>query len=70
MKPTQAESMLKQMAFWGVSRSVSAIRHTITMGWTGIREPESNGHTGTNGTRRPVIHSADVAKELAKDWRP
>lgn len=70
VKSTQAESMLKQMGVWGVSRSVDAIRHTITMGWVGIREPESNGRTKTNGDSRPVLHSADVAKELAKDWRP
>jgi len=46
LTPTQAEKQLAQFAEWGVRRSVAAIKHTITMGWQGIREPE-NGKPAT-----------------------
>lgn len=67
VKATHAATLLKQCAVWGVSRAVAAITHTITMGWQGLREPDTNGR---RVDAKPVLHSADVAKQLAQDWRP
>lgn len=43
LKPTQAESQLAQFAEWGPERAIAAIKHTITKGWQGIREPDGDG---------------------------
>lgn len=42
LKPTQAAEQLKMLAGWGEPRAIAAIRHTIAMGWQGIREPEAS----------------------------
>jgi hypothetical protein len=38
LTPKAAEGQMRQFADWGEARAVAAIRHTITMGWQGIRE--------------------------------
>lgn len=43
LKPTMAVAQLKMLADMGCLRAVAMIRHTVTMGWQGLREPE-NGH--------------------------
>jgi hypothetical protein len=42
MKPTQCKAVLGDLAAMGVTRAIAAIRHTITKGWQGLREPEGN----------------------------
>jgi hypothetical protein len=41
LRPTMIAEQLSLMASWGIPRSVAAIRHTIAMGWQGLREPEA-----------------------------
>lgn len=63
-KPLTSHSLKAQLAKlsdWGVPRSVAAIRHTIAMGWQGLREPEpvfgkpgQNGHD-TEELRRRIL---------------
>jgi len=43
LKPTQVAAQLKEMQAMGEGRAVAAIRHTISKGWQGLREPEQNG---------------------------
>jgi len=46
LKPTMAAAQLKHLEGMGQSRAIACIRHTITMGWQGLREAESDGrHT-------------------------
>lgn len=42
---TQAETMIECFAEWGASRSVAAIRYTITKGWQGLAEPDGVEHS-------------------------
>ena len=34
---------MAKFAEWGEARAIGAIRHTIAMGWQGLREPETTG---------------------------
>lgn len=54
LKPTMAVAQLKHLAEMGHDRAIACIRHTITMGWQGLREPESsNGHAPAKKVRLP-----------------
>lgn len=52
LKPTMAVAQLKMLADMGHDRAIACIRHTIAMGWQGLREEEhkpaaSNGKPWT-----------------------
>ncbi len=40
LTPTCIKQQLAKMADWGQERSIVAMRHTMAMGWQGLREPE------------------------------
>lgn len=44
--PTSLKQQLAQFTKWGVRRSIRAIEHTITKGWTGLREPDEDERPG------------------------
>lgn len=56
LKPTMAAEQLKLLAGWGETRAIAAIRHTIAMGWQGLREPEASlpGMPGKSPTPPPM----------------
>lgn len=41
LTPKASESQMAEFKAWGESRAVAAIRHTIKMGWQGIREQDA-----------------------------
>lgn len=41
LKPTMASNQLAMLAELGPDRAIAMIRHTITKGWQGLREPEN-----------------------------
>jgi hypothetical protein len=41
LKPTSCDQQLKQLAEWGESRAIAAIRYTVAKGWQGIQEPDA-----------------------------
>ena len=41
LTPKASESQMSEFKAWGESRAIAAIRHTIKMGWQGIREPDT-----------------------------
>ena len=43
LTPTSVKRQLKQLAEMGPARAIAAIEWTIAKGWTGIREPDTNG---------------------------
>ena len=51
LTPTATAKQIKQLADWGEDRAVAAIEHTVAMGWTGLREPDSA--TTRNGSPPP-----------------
>ena len=57
LMPTATRQQLKTLAAWGESRAVSAIEHTIAMGWTGLREPDDRPgpETKTSPKRVPGL---------------
>jgi hypothetical protein len=70
LTPTQTTKQLEQFAEWGVSRSVAAIRHTIRMGWQGIREPETpsgsfkgNGQSSHEAAMRQLEKMGKIGKD-------
>ena len=40
LKPTQVKKQLKRLGELGLKKAITALNHTIDMGWQGIREPE------------------------------
>jgi uncharacterized protein YdaU (DUF1376 family) len=40
LKDTMRSAQMAQMSEWGPERAVAAMRHTITKGWQGLREPD------------------------------
>jgi hypothetical protein len=64
---TQAEKQLENFAKWGIERSISAMDHTITQGWQGIREPES-GKYGKPESQKPVSQMPTPEEDAA--WTP
>lgn len=57
VKPgSQAEKgQLKMLEGWGVERAIPAIRHTIAMGWTGLREAEAGANSHGAGNGLPAV---------------
>jgi len=47
LKPTMIRAQLATFAEWGEARSIAAIRHTISKGWQGLREPDGEQRPGT-----------------------
>jgi|694.fasta_scaffold109754_2 hypothetical protein len=45
--PTSAQQQLKQMADWGMDRSIAAMEYTIRKGWQGLQEPEGKDKPDT-----------------------
>ena len=40
LTPTQSAAQIAQCAAWGHEVAIRTIRHTITMGWQGLRQPD------------------------------
>jgi hypothetical protein len=51
LTPKASESQMAEFKAWGESRAIAAIRHTIKMGWQGIREADRT-------KQQPVIEQA------------
>jgi len=47
LTPSSIQGQLAEFEEWGEARAIAAIRHTIKMGWQGIREPDSGGFQKT-----------------------
>lgn len=47
--PLSAEMQLKEIKTWGEERSIAAIIHSISKGWTGIFEASTNQPSNQNG---------------------
>ena len=43
LKPAMSKAQMAKFSEWGEARAIGAIRHTIAMGWQGLREPETTG---------------------------
>jgi hypothetical protein len=56
LKPTQEATQVTQFVEWGIERSVDAMRYTISKGWQGLREEESE-----NGKPK---HQASIYKNM------
>lgn len=41
LKPTQQASQINLCVEWGLERSLAALKHTMAMGWQGLREPDA-----------------------------
>lgn len=69
LTPTQAAHQLAQFAAWGPARAIAAIRHTVTMGWQGLREEAVNGQPGAAGAAGagPKKPAAQAAAEWLAD---
>lgn len=63
LRPTMAAEQLAMLARMGVPRAVAMIRHTIAMGWQGLREPESTGPP-KGDTAKTKVRLADDAEGL------
>ena len=61
LTPTAIKQQHKQMVEWGEAWSMRVMRHTMTQGWQGLREPE--------GCVRPKA-SRVATKEDLKKWHP
>ena len=46
LKPSTVEKQLEMLTGLGVDGAISAIHHTITMGWQGLRAPDGQQKTG------------------------
>ncbi len=67
LKPTSAKGQLGMLAAWGEARAIAAIRHTIAMGWQGIREPEQRALVPTSsGGPAPARFKAPDPKFFAE----
>lgn len=49
MKPTHERRSLEMLAGWGMERALAALKHTLAMGWQGIREPDRETQTRNSG---------------------
>lgn len=41
LKPTQQTSQINLCVEWGLERALAALKHTMAMGWQGLREPDA-----------------------------
>lgn len=67
LKPKMASGQLSMLAEIGCARAVAMIRHTIAMGWQGLREPDGS-HVNSQGQLAPT--SRAPTDEDLKNWNP